>query len=90
MLNFLFGCITNIINFIISLLANIINIILSVLPNSPFLSFSSDAKTTSEFLPYLAWFLPVKSMFITLTAWLSCMLIYYVYSVVMRWIKLIE
>lgn len=90
MLDFLFGCITNIINFVISLLANIINIILSVLPNSPFLDFSSNAKTTSEFLPYLAWFLPVKLMLVTLTAWLSCMLIYYCYGVIMRWIKLIR
>ena len=44
----------------------------------------------NKYLANLSWLLPIKQMIGILIAWLGCMLIYYVYSVVMRWIKLID
>ncbi|MCC0701286.1 hypothetical protein KGF42_18415 [Clostridioides sp. ZZV15-6383] len=88
MLDFIFGIVTNVINFIISALAGVINFVFSFLPNSPFLNLNKVDSDVLSYLPYVSYFFPVKLMFATLTAWLACMLIYFIYSVVMRWIKL--
>lgn len=90
-LEWIFNALVYIINVIIWLFAAVLKLVLSILPNSPFLSLSSTYDiSVGKYMPYLSWFLPIKSMLGILIAWLGCMLIYYIYSVVMRWIKLID
>lgn len=64
------------------------NMILSVLPHSPVQKFLA----SFEDLPYLSWlnwFIPVSSILIVIEAWLTAIALFYVYSIIMRWIKLI-
>ena len=59
-----------------------------VLPMSPFAQFY----TQWEQLPYLSWlnwFFPVRSCLIVMAAWLGAVALFYVYSIVMRWVKMI-
>ena len=58
------------------------------LPVSPFAQFYHQW----EQLPYLSWlnwFFPVRSCLIVMAAWLTCVGLFYGYSIVMRWIKVI-
>lgn len=90
MVEFVFNILVYIINTVIWLFASVLNIIFSLLPNSPFTNISTYDLTISKYLGNLAWILPIKQIISILGLWLGCMLIYYIYSVVMRWIKLID
>lgn len=90
MVESVFNLIVYICNTVIWLFGKILNIVLSVLPNSPFININTYTKTTNDFFGYLSWLIPIKEIIGITVLWLSCMLIYYIYSVVMRWIKLID
>lgn len=62
--------------------------IINFLPSSPFKQFISMFDNI-PFLAELNWFLPVSEMIVVLEVWLSVVVIYYMYSAIMRWIKLI-
>lgn len=79
--------IIDILNWIISLLGLVLNGILNVLPNSPFTAISNSS--VSEYLPGLAWIIPFSQIIAVSEAWLSAILVYYTYSIIMRWIKII-
>lgn len=62
--------------------------LVEVLPTSPFRPF---VEKVAE-LPYLGilnWFIPVATLLKIGTAWLTAIALFYVYSIVMRWIKMI-
>lgn len=65
------------------------NMLLDFLPDSPFQSF---LKVLGEIpaLGYLNYFVPVSEMVVILESWLSAILIFYAYQLIMRWVKLIE
>ena len=65
--------------------------VVELFPQSPFTIL--DELTQSEFytwLQYLNWFIPVNTFVGILEAWLVCVGLYYVYQVVLRWVKVIE
>ena len=43
-----------------------------------------------EWLQFLNWFVPVGTFVGIFEAWLSGIAIYYIYQIVLRWIKVIE
>lgn len=93
MVEFVFNLLIYIINTIIVLFSKVLSLIFSVLPNSPFTgltAFVSRNSTITYYLSYLSWLVPIKEIIAILVVWLNAMMIYYVYSVVMRWIKLID
>lgn len=90
MVESIFNLLVFILNTIIWLFAAVLNIVFSLLPDSPFLNISTYGLSINKYLSNLSWLLPIKQMIGILVIWLGCMLIYYVYSVVMRWIKLID
>ncbi len=64
--------------------------IISLLPLSPFAGFISEFKALNpEWLGWLNWFIPVKEILVVTATWLGAVALFYVYSVIMRWIKLI-
>ena len=70
------------------ILLSLLNQLQKVLPVSPFAQFYHQW----EQLPYLSWlnwFFPVRSCLIVMAAWLTCVGLFYGYSIVMRWIKVI-
>lgn len=75
------------INFIISALGTILNAMFSVLPNSPFTTFNNSS--VSNYLGGLAWIIPFDGIISVCELWLSAILVYYGYQIVMRWLKAI-
>lgn len=62
--------------------------IIRVLPTSPFAPFVEEFSSL-PFLGYLNWFFPVRACLTVMSAWLAAITLFYIYSVVMRWVKLI-
>lgn len=63
--------------------------LLSILPLSPFTE-AINSIASLPFLGYLNWFLPVGTFLKIGALWLTAIGVYYAYSVIARWIKLIS
>lgn len=72
-----------------TLLGKFLNLVTSLFPHSPFRDFIESFEGL-PFLGYLNWFIPVGKMIEIGTAWLVAVGLYYLYSVIARWIKLIS
>lgn len=72
-----------------SLLGKFLDFVLNLLPTSPFSDFI-DSFSAMPFLGYLNWFVPVGAMLKIGTAWLAAIALFYLYSIIARWIKLIS
>lgn len=76
-------------NAVMDILNTALNYVFSFLPVSPFTEFLDDLGTI-PFLGYLNYFIPVGTLLgITLT-WLSAVAVFYVYQIILRWIKAID
>ena len=67
---------------------NLVNQIVQVLPTSPFADFI-DQFSGLPWLGVLNWLFPVRQCLIVMVAWLAAITLFYIYSVVARWVKLI-
>lgn len=65
------------------------SMLLEFLPDSPFQAFLIHFKTIPA-LGYLNYFVPVSEMIVILESWLAAILVFYIYQLVLRWVKLIE
>lgn len=61
----------------------------SALPTSPFKNVIASLQDLPA-LGWLNWFIPVEWILNTMGLWLSAITIYYVYSVILRWVKVIR
>lgn len=71
------------------ILDELLNALLSIFPRSPF----TDVINSLGALPYLGyinWFIPIGAMCKIGAAWLTAIGLYYLYSVIARWVKLIS
>lgn len=59
------------------------------LPTSPFTKFIN-ALEQSSWLGFLNWFIPVGDILSIFAAYLGAVGLFYVYSVLMRWVKVIS
>ena len=62
--------------------------IVSVLPLSPFQEFISQFRSL-PYLGWLNWFFPVGDCLTVMAVWLGAVGLFYLYSIVMRWLKMI-
>lgn len=62
--------------------------IISFLPGSPFRSIIASLSSV-PYMQYLNWFFPVHECVIVLEVWLTAVAIYYTYSAIMRFIRLL-
>lgn len=62
--------------------------LLSLLPLSPFQEFISNFSSL-PYLGWLNWFFPVGDCLVVMAAWLVSVGLFYMYSIVMRWLKMI-
>lgn len=60
-----------------------------VLPLSPFSLFFSNW-IPPDYIKYLNWFFPVSECLDVLEIWVGSVSSYYIYSLLMRWIKVID
>lgn len=62
--------------------------IISLLPLSPFAQFY-ESWTAPEWVSWLNWFVPVQEILVVMAAWAGAIAVYYVYSVIARWLGVI-
>ncbi|MBU3134625.1 hypothetical protein KPL40_19680 [Clostridium gasigenes] len=77
-----------IINLIIEALSACLNFIFCLLPSSPFKAI--DNSPIAEFLSNLNFFIPVAEIIAIGQAWLLVIGSYYIYQMVLRWMKAIN
>lgn len=63
--------------------------VLKVLPTSPFRDFINSMEEL-PYLGYLNYFIPIGTFIKIGTAWLAAIALFYLYSIVLRWIRAIE
>lgn len=70
----------------------ILDKIISLLPLSPFKGVITglQGEDARQILAYLNWFIPIHDFLIVLASWLGVISLYYVYVIVLRWIKVIK
>lgn len=62
--------------------------LMDVLPTSPFQQFIGEFSEL-PYLSWLNWFIPIGSFIKIGIAWLSAIAVFYLYSIIMRWVKMI-
>lgn len=67
----------------------LVDYIVSVLPVSPFRGVA-DAIIGMPYLGWLNWVVPVGDMLRVMAVWLAAISVYYLYSVLMRWVRVID
>lgn len=75
--------------FMKEILDKFLSFLLSILPTSPFAPMI-DSLEQMPYLGYINYFVPVGTCIKIGEAWLTAIVIFYLWSVVARWIKLIE
>ena len=79
--------ITGVFQGVIDVLGSLLNLILLVFPKSPFVVLS-EYTLKSELLQYLNYLLPIAEMVVITEAWLAAITIFYIWSVIAKWVKL--
>lgn len=65
--------------------------VVELFPASPFTVLDELSNSeVYEWLRMVNWFIPIGTFVGILEGWLVCMAAYYVYQVVLRWVKVIE
>lgn len=62
--------------------------VLALLPTSPFQEFVSQFSSL-PYLGWLNWFFPVGDCLVVMGVWLTAVALFYFYSIIMRWLKMI-
>lgn len=63
--------------------------VLALLPTSPFTDVIDQLREL-PYLGYLNWFVPVGTFIKIGSAWLGVITLFYMYSIILRWIRAIE
>lgn len=84
MINFL----VSFLNLIIKALGAVLSFIFKILPTSPFTLISNSP--IAPFLGTLNYFFPISEMILIGEGWLVCVGSFYIYQIVLRWVKAIE
>ena len=74
-----------------SAVVEFIGSILKLLPESPFVALEKLSQTEFyEWIQMLNWFIPVNTFLAILETWLVGVGLYYLYQIVLRWVKAIQ
>lgn len=74
-----------------SLGSNVLNAlswVVHLLPDSPFRAIANS--DVQSFIGTLNWFLPMSQIVAEMELWITAVAIFYVYQVILRWIRAIE
>lgn len=75
-------------NAIISAIGFILQSLILLLPVSPF-KYIMDFSIMGDYADYLCWIIPIPEILSTFELWIACIILYYAYQGIMRWIKMI-
>lgn len=76
-------------NGISNLLKQLLNALVMLLPTSPFIKIT-DYIDSVPFVSYINWFIPFNILVAITEIWLVSVGLFYLYMVVLRWVKAIE
>lgn len=79
----------DLLNWITDNFQKIVDCIIKALPKSPIV-FLSTNPSISKVLSYVNWFIPIYLWISVLETWLIAIATYYIYQVILRWVKAIE
>lgn len=71
-----------------SWLKKLVSALLLILPTSPFQAYIQSFADL-PYLGYLNWFIPIADLVIIGGVWLGAIALFYIYSIAMRWVKMI-
>lgn len=63
--------------------------VINLLPDSPFTFLDNYQAPAVVVMGYVNWFVDIGTISTIFTGWLACILLWYAYSIVLRWIKVI-
>ena len=63
--------------------------VIKVLPLSPFTDWIAYLSGT-PYLGYINWFIPMGTIISITGVWVNAIFLYYVYSAILRWLKMVE
>ena len=69
-------------------LQGVLTRIIDLLPDSPFLII--DNSPIADYMGWLNWLIPMEQIIAILQLWVSAIAIYYVWVVILRWIKAVD
>lgn len=69
--------------------SDLVNTVIDVLPKSP-ITYLASTPEVEKVMGYVNFFIPIYTMIGILEAWLTAIVIYYVVSVALRWLKVVE
>lgn len=72
-----------------SIIDALLDFVLKLLPLSPFDEIISSLEDM-PFLGYLNWFIPIGTFIKIGAVWLTSITLFYMYSIILRWVKAIE
>lgn len=76
------------ISFMKQILDKLLNVIVALFPVSPFLPVISELSDL-PYLSYINWFVPIGDFIKISTLWITAIGVYYAWSVIARWVKLL-
>lgn len=76
-------------NFMAELLEKFAGMILSVLPHSPVQKYLASFADL-PYLSWLNWFFPVSAILTVCETWLVAIGLFYLYQIILRWVKAID
>ncbi len=79
---------SGVLEWIIDAVNYILSKIFFFLPQSPFRN-ALDNFTDNEILQYVNWFIPISEILGILALWLTAIIGFYAYQIILRWIKAI-
>lgn len=84
----MYAFVINTLNALIRGLGSVLSAIFSILPSSPFKIL--DNSSISSYLPTINYFIPVSDIIAIFDTWIFAVGGYYLYQIVLRWIKAVE
>lgn len=79
---------TNAWDWLCGVLQSALEWVVNLLPDSPFRAL--DTSAIAPYLKWVNWVIPLNFAVSLIESWLLCVGVYYIYSVVLRWIKAIQ
>lgn len=79
----------NLFNAVMDIINTALNYIFSFLPEDPFLSIIDELGSIPA-IQYINYFVPVDKILLITTLWLGAIATFYLYQIILRWIKAID
>ena len=91
-MEFIMNLIAFVFNFIIYLVGMIFNTLFSFLPDSPFSGMPLMLKRSGilDLFSYASYILPIKQIISITFAWATCIGLYFIYSIALRFVKAVD